>query len=267
MSSNNVCSFLISWSTVSHLGFWQGLLGFNSSLCFPSKLFSRALGGCHWKSWPSWWGGVPDVEIVSALTRDTGDSGTDASWLASSGWPPVVELMAVSALCPFSSRRSGRGRSSVIPSSNGLWGGVWRIGNGLGLPTDGSWGEGTSNKANVSPIDASGGGEPGGVSAVTGISLSWFNHSTNSATFGEEGSEGIRLLHSPAASSSSEGILLTAYFPILIFKVSLAALLLFLMPFLRWLLGGLCNTCALFASTSCLLWGDLTIRSDNPSNI
>ena len=175
----------------------------------------------------------------------------------------MVELTVASMFWGSSLGISGRGKSSVIPSSNELLGGVWRIGRGLGLPIRGPSGTGTSSSCRVSPIIASGGGEPGGVFALADALHSWLRCSTKLPTSGEEGSDGDKSCQSPGASSLSEGFRLVN-FPIFTLRVPLTALLRFWIPFENFALGGgQCSFYVLFAWFSCLL-RNVHFETDNP---
>ena len=102
------------------------------------------------------------------------------------------------------------------------------------------------------------------MSVDTGTSQSLFSWSTKLATFGEEGSDSVRSFQSPGASLPLEGIRFLTYWPILIFRVFLAVLLHFQIPFGKLAVGRpvqyLCSICFIFMP----VLGDTTVRSDNP---
>ena len=79
MSSNEVWSFLISWSAVRHFGFWRGSLGFTAYCAFSWNSFLGHLVATMGNLGLDDGGRVPDVETVSALTWGTGGSGTGIS--------------------------------------------------------------------------------------------------------------------------------------------------------------------------------------------
>ena len=246
-SSNDFWSFLISWRAVRRFSFREGSLVFTVLVDLSLNSFRGHFLAAVGNLGPATGGGVPEIKTVSMLTCGVETTGVSSagtafsswmrsSWLHSSGTASVVELTVASMLWGSSLGISGRGKSSVIPSSNGLLGGLWRIGSGLGLPICGPSGTGTSSSCRVSPIIASGGGEPGGVFALADASHSWLRCSTKLSTSGEEGSNGDKSCQSPGASSLSEGFRLVN-FPIFTLRVPLTALLHSRIPFENFALG------------------------------
>ena len=113
------------------------------SLCcpklFPGAFYHAAVGTLGLARG----GGVPDVEMVSDRTCFA-EAGATGVWQGSSAGGSSLGLLM---------GEFGTGRSSIMPSSKGLLGGLCRMGRGLGLRGDTTSSWGWSSKARVSPID------------------------------------------------------------------------------------------------------------------
>ena len=161
--STLVCHFLISWRVVRGLGFF--LCGGGPSLATGFLLnsglghFLAAAGGQE-ATYLGTGGGV-EGEGVSPWTCLAITTGTSVSLIVS-----VVTVGNSSRLGLYTllSAGEGTGKSSTIPSSNGLWGGVWvAVGvEGVAGVSSGSGSSVASKLARISPIDSVAGGGPTG---------------------------------------------------------------------------------------------------------
>ena len=122
---------------------------------------------------------------------------------ASSDSSIMVEITASSMGVVAWRGGSSTGRSSVRPSSNGLLGGVHRVGKGL--PGVESLVSISSSNYKVSPMVGMV-GEGGGV-LTTGTGHLEFSLSMNSDTSGVEGIAGVKSLQTAGSSSPLEGTL------------------------------------------------------------
>ena len=77
---------------------------------------------------------MPDVEMVSDRTC-LAEAGATGVWQGSSAGGSSLGLLVVVAAIT-SLGELGTGRSSIMPSSKGLLGGLFGIGRGLGLRGD-----------------------------------------------------------------------------------------------------------------------------------
>ena len=147
-SSNLLWKCLISWSAVSLVllaFFLQGSFCFTTHFAVPLNSFLGHLTATVRALSLYKGGGVPDVKMVSDRTSLT-------VWQGSSAGASLLGLLVTVAATSLLGEL-GTGKSSIMPSSKGLLGGLFRIGRGLGLRGDTTSIWGWSNRARVSPID------------------------------------------------------------------------------------------------------------------